>query len=126
MKTKKSSIYILVSVLSLFLFGSGQAANCAFDLPPNELIIINGDRINPKILTCEVKTNGEDNYHLLSFSSESNTSIVNNLILPEGTIMSLSFTALDNNKLTFELKDNARLGITNDTSEFIKLACDQA
>jgi hypothetical protein len=115
---------IFISFFLCSIYGLSHAAHCIFDLPPSEQLIIKGDQLALKTLHCEVETNGEESNHLLNFISESNTSVVNNLVLPEGTIMSLSFASLENDKLTFELKENARLGITNDSNEFIRLACD--
>lgn len=125
---KNKIIYAATSIGVLFMFAyySSNAAHCAFDLPPSEQVIVKGNQSKSRILSCQITTNGEDNNHLLNFISEHNTSVINNLILPEGTIMSLSFNSLEGNKLTFELKENARLGITNDSSEFIKLTCEQA
>ncbi|WP_133136751.1 hypothetical protein [Legionella rowbothamii] len=125
MNIKKSYPYI---ILGLFLFAISVSVNTAdrnFALPPNELIMLDGDSLQNKLITCQVKADVEENYHLLSFISEKGTSIVNNLVLPEGTIMSLSFHSLEQGKLTIELKKGSHLGITNDTEEFIKLICDQ-
>lgn len=125
---KNRIIYAAASIGVLFMFAyySSNAAYCSFDLPPSEQVVVKGNQLKTRILSCKITTNGEDNNHLLNFISEYNTSVINNLILPEGTIMSLSFNSLEGNKLTFELKENARLGITNDSSEFIKLTCEQA
>lgn len=124
MKSKRTYTYILTGLL-LFTFHCIHAEQCAFNLPPNEQAVINGSQLKSKTLNCKVKTDGGDNYHLLNFISKTNTSIVNNLILPEGTIMTLSFAALENDRLTFQVENNAQLGITNDSTEFIKLTCDQ-
>ncbi|WP_058533236.1 hypothetical protein [Legionella saoudiensis] len=125
MKTRTSYPYI---IFGLFLFAISVSVNTAdrnFALPPSELIMIDGDSLENRLLTCQVKADEKENYHLLSFISESGTSIVNNLVLPEGTIMSLSFHSLESGKLTIELKEGAHIGITNDTEEFIKLICSE-
>lgn len=109
MNIKKSYPYI---ILGLFLFAISVSVNTAdrnFALPPNELIMLDGDSLQNKLITCQVKADVEENYHLLSFISEKGTSIVNNLVLPEGTIMSLSFHSLEQGKLTIETKKRLSL-----------------
>lgn len=123
MKIKISYPYLILGLFLLIISVSVNTADRNFALPPNELIMIDEDLLQSRPLTCQVKADEEENYHLLSFISESGTSIVNNLVLPEGTIMSLSFHSLEQGKLTIELKKGAHLGITNDTEEFIKLIC---
>lgn len=100
-----------------------HSENCSFTLPPNEQVIIKGNTQASKTLDCKVEDNGLGNDYLLNFISENNTSIVNNLVMPEGTIMSLSFPSEGGKDLCFKLKPNAKLGITNDTSDFIRVKC---
>lgn len=123
--SKNNNYKLILAVFLMLSAHFGYTNQCAFDLPPNEQKVLNGSELASDTLICQVKANGEDNYHLLNFISERNTSTVNNLVLAEGTIMSLSFATLEDNKLTFKFGEQARLGITNDSTEFIRLTCNQ-
>ncbi|KTD42225.1 hypothetical protein [Legionella parisiensis] len=122
MKARQTLIYTLGLVLFILSF-PGNTDQCSYELPPNEQVIIHGKETESKTLTCKVEQNEEESDFLMDFVSETNTSIVNNLIMTEGTIMSLSFASINNNELRLELKPNARLGITNESTEFIRLIC---
>ena len=126
MKIKKIYSIMRSALLLLIIIPACNAAHCIFDLPPGEQMFVNGNQNESKLLKCQVETSAQDSPNLLNFVSEVNTSVINNLILPEGTIMSLAFAFLDEDRLTVELKEKARLAITNDTNEFIKLYCVQS
>jgi hypothetical protein len=121
MNTSKN-IFIIGMLLCIQPY-IGHAASCSFTLPPNEQVVINGHKDTSRTMDCRVEDNGLGNDYLLNFISELNTSVVNNLIMPEGTIMSLSLPPKSSNELCFKLKPRAKLGITNDTADFLRVRC---
>ncbi|STY28299.1 Uncharacterised protein [Legionella wadsworthii] len=102
-------------------------ADCTLELPPNEEMVIHGDLNTSRLLTCSIIYYGDNNDYLLNFITKTNTSFVNHLMMPEGTLMSLSFASLNNdNELKLKLESKAQLGITNDSDNFIHLKCREA
>ncbi|HHF7346129.1 TPA: hypothetical protein ACPSKE_002739 [Legionella feeleii] len=119
----KQAITCTLGIIVPSLFYNANAAQCSYELPPNEQLTLNGNENTSRQLSCKVEHSGQESDYLIDFVSETNTSFVNNLMMPEGTIMSLSFASMNNNELRFELKPKARLGITNDSADFIRLKC---
>ncbi|CAM3692541.1 hypothetical protein [Legionella longbeachae] len=98
-------------------------SNCLFDLPPGEQFLIQGNFKFTRKFECNLISKEQNTNNLLSFNAIKNKSIINNLAMPEGTVMVL-FT-VDNFKdgFSFELEPESSLGITNDSEEFVSLNC---
>ncbi|KTC90185.1 hypothetical protein OQJ18_05130 [Fluoribacter dumoffii] len=122
MKVKQPLTYILGLILFTLSF-VGNADQCSYELPPNEQITLQGKETGSRTLSCKVEHNVEGSDFMMNFVSETNTSIVNNLIMPEDTIMTLSFASMNNNALKLELKTKAKLGITNESTDVIRMIC---
>ncbi|EEZ94648.1 hypothetical protein [Legionella longbeachae] len=98
-------------------------SNCLFDLPPGEQFLIQGNFKFTRKFECNLISKEQNTNNLLSFNAIKNKSIINNLAMPEGTVMVL-FT-VDNFKdgFSFELEPESSLGITNDSEDFFSLNC---
>lgn len=111
---------LLWSIYSNSISGT---SNCLFDLPPGEQFLIQANFKFTRKFECNLESKEQNTENLLSFIAIKNKSIINNLTMPEGTVMVL-FTA-DNfgDGFSFELEPESSLGITNDSEEFVSLNC---
>lgn len=112
--------FLLWSIYSNSISGT---SNCLFDLPPGEQTLLQGNFKFKKKFECNLDSKEQNTENLLSFIAIKNKSIINNLTMPEGTVMVL-FTA-DNfgDGFSFELEPESSLGITNGSEDFVRLNC---
>ena len=118
--------YVLVS--SATSFGAEVFSR---SLPPNEQIVIDGEVSRISKYKCrlefneELKGNEYQQGNILTFFSVKNRTIINKLIIPEGTLM--NFVTIDSvvSDFTFELEPKAKLEINNDSDSLLTLNCNK-
>lgn len=124
MTIRTLQLYILALLTVSCIYCSNAIAH-SFELPPDEQVMLTGNGLSTQVLTCDVEHNDIDNDWLMNFISADNTSIINNLIMPQGTISSVCFPVNHKKSIRVELGAGAKLGITNTSSELVRLSCVQ-
>lgn len=120
--------YALVSlIISFETYASSRS------LPPNESIVITGEtslvcKYKCRLESSEVLKDKEDRQDkIVTFFSIKNRTIINELAMPEGTLLNLITTHSDisDDDFIFELEPNAKLKISNDSDSFLTLNCNK-
>lgn len=129
MKIKKISAALLCSATILFAGGSfaeGQGLVKStllngYDLPPHQEQTFDGNWFSSRVLQCSVRAEKHEKNPLI-IEAKKNRVVVNGVILPEGSNMTILVNVGDN--IEFELDTRGKLAVTNDSDSLLNIRCD--
>lgn len=121
MNNKKISLltYLMIYCLS----GIAYSESCSFTLLANDDISLHGNLESPKKLVCKIESNNQEQDNILNFISIKNNSIVNDILVKEGTILVMPFIGATD-RFSFELAPQAVLEIVNHNEQAVQFDCD--
>lgn len=103
---------------------AGPQVNSSFlkgyDLLPHEQQVFEGNWFSTRTLTCKVRAKGNE-ANPIAITALKKRAVVNGLILPEGTAMTVVVHVGD--AIQFEFDHRAKLGLTNNGEQLVNLDC---
>ncbi|STX29873.1 Uncharacterised protein [Legionella beliardensis] len=129
MKIKRISAALLCSATVLFAgssFAQAQERTSntmlkGYDLPPHQEQVFDGNWFSSRVLQCSIRAEKHEQNPLV-IEAKKNRVVVNGVILPEGSMMTVLVNVGDN--IEFELDTRAKLGITNGSDNLMNIRCD--
>lgn len=120
----KKTLQILFIFTCFYLPFYTYAGECAFNIPSNEEITLQGNKEMLRTLSCKINPDTDQHYQL-NMVSEDNSSMINNFLVSEGAIVSMIFDPNKDNNIDLVIGANAKLNIMNDSLDTIHFSCMQ-